>query len=345
MPTPEAALAGVILAALTLYALSGGADYGGGVWDLFAFGPRAAAQRRLIAQAISPIWEANHVWLILVLVVLFSAFPPAFVALSISLHIPLTLMLIGVVLRGSAFAFLGHDPAHDAGPRRPVAGANGEDAQRPFGAVFAVASLVTPVLLGVTIGAVASGRVALQDGTAAGGFLRPWLFPFPFAVGAFALCLFALLAAVYLCVEAADPALQDDFRARALVAAGAGAATGVVALLLARHGAPALWQRLVLPAMWPLYGLAAASSLVAAGALWRRRYRLARVCAAAQVTLVLWGWALAQFPVLVEPDITIYNAAAPARSLHLLLLALSVGAVLLLPSFLYLYRVFKSPPA
>src|SRR5687768_10037530 len=103
MPGADVALAAVLLAALVLYALSGGADFGGGVWDLLARGPRAAAQREQIAHAIGPIWEANHVWLILVVVVLFAAFPPAFAAIATVLHVPLTLMLIGIVLRGSAF--------------------------------------------------------------------------------------------------------------------------------------------------------------------------------------------------------------------------------------------------
>ncbi|HLA79552.1 MAG TPA: cytochrome d ubiquinol oxidase subunit II, partial [Vicinamibacteria bacterium] len=140
----ELALAGVLMAALVIYALGGGADFGGGVWDLLASGPRAASQRRTIEQAIGPIWEANHVWLILVIVVLFVAFPPGFAALGTALHIPLALMLIGIVLRGSAFAFRSYGAASDLEARR-------------WGRVFAVASLVTPLTLGWSVGAVASG--------------------------------------------------------------------------------------------------------------------------------------------------------------------------------------------
>src|SRR5216683_6146440 len=107
-----------MIAALIIYALLGGADYGGGVWDLFAFGRRAPAQRALIADAIGPVWEANHVWLVLVLVILFTAFPPAFAAISTALHIPLTLLLIGIVLRGTTFTFRAHDVKRDDVQRR-----------------------------------------------------------------------------------------------------------------------------------------------------------------------------------------------------------------------------------
>src|SRR5579863_4288818 len=105
MPSLEVLLGFVIMASLTFYALLGGADYGGGVWDLLARGPRANRQRELIAKAIGPVWEANHVWLILVVVVLFTAFPPAFALIFTSLHVALLLVLLGIVLRGSAFVF------------------------------------------------------------------------------------------------------------------------------------------------------------------------------------------------------------------------------------------------
>ena len=141
---PELIITGVIGAALILYTLTAGADFGGGVWDLLARGPRAADQRRVIAEAIAPIWEANHVWLILVVVLLFVCFPAAFAAISTALHIPLTLMLVGVVLRGSAFTFRAYDPKPGAGARR-------------WSQVFAIASLITPITLGVTLGAVSGG--------------------------------------------------------------------------------------------------------------------------------------------------------------------------------------------
>jgi cytochrome d ubiquinol oxidase subunit II len=325
----ELILAGSILVSLTFYALMGGADYGGGVWDLLAWGPRARDQRELIAKAIGPIWEANHVWLILVVVLLFTCFPPAFSAIAIALHIPLTLMLIGIVLRGSAFTFRTYDYRRD-------------NVQRRWGQIFAMASLVTPILLGVTVGSIASGKIRMGGGITAATFISSWLAPFPFAVGIFALALFAFLAAVYLTLETDDSQLREDFRRRAL---GAAAVVGLLALLvflLSDAGAPQI--RRDLSESWWTWPLQVATGLLALGAifaLWTRRFRVARLCAAGQVTLILWGWALAQYPYLVEPDISIYNAAAPPATLRLVLIALAAGALLLLPSFYYLFRVFK----
>src|ERR1044072_2889132 len=201
MPSLEVILAGSMVVSLTFYALMGGADYGGGMWDLLASGPRAQAQRELISEAIGPIWEANHVWLILVVVLLFSCFPPAFSAIATALHIPITLMLIGIVLRGSAFTFRTYDSRRD-------------NVQRRWGRLFASASLITPILLGVTLGAIASGPIQVGEGRDISMFINSWLAPFPFAVGGFALALFAFLAAVYLTLETEDAELREDFRKR-----------------------------------------------------------------------------------------------------------------------------------
>ena len=325
----ETIIAGVMIASLVLYALLGGADYGGGVWDLFAFGPRARKQRALIAEAISPVWEANHVWLILVIVILFTAFPPAFAAIATALHIPISLLLIGIVLRGTAFTFRTYDVQRD-------------DVQRRWSLVFSIASIITPVLLGITLGAIASGTIRVENGVVTSGFLRPWFAPFPFAVGFFALALFAFLAAVYLTLETRERELQEDFRRRALVS---GVAVGLLALtvfVLAGTGAPTV--RAGISRTWWALILHVCTAVFAVGAfyaLWMRRYKLARICAAAQVTLILLGWAFAQFPHLVEPDITIFSAAAPPITLQLLFGALVLGALLLFPSYYYLFRVFK----
>jgi len=325
----ETIIAGVMVASLVLYALLGGADYGGGVWDLFALGKRAREQRALIAEAISPVWEANHVWLILVIVVLFTAFPPAFAAIATALHIPITLLLIGIVLRGTAFTFRTYDVQRD-------------NVQRRWSLVFSVASIITPVLLGIILGAIASGTIRVENGLVTTGFFKSWLAPFPFAVGFFALALFAFLAAVYLTLETRSRALQEDFRLRAIIA---GVVVGLLALIvfiLAGKGAPTV--RAGISRSWWALGLHILTAVFAIGAfytLWTRRYRLARICAAAQVTLILLGWAFAQFPDLVEPDITIASAAAPRATLQLLLIALVLGALLLFPSYYYLFRIFK----
>ena len=330
-------VAGIVFLALNAYAVLGGADFGGGVWALLARGTRNDRQRELIADAIGPVWEANHVWLILALVLLFTCFPAAFARLGIVLHIPLSLVLIGIVLRGSAFTFW----------RYGGGGAHGDEAQRHWGSVFAIASLITPLLLGTAVGAIASGSVR-AGGTGSGAgfydvYIAPWWTPFAWSVGLFALVAFAFLAAVYLTLEAEQPELREDFRRRALGAAGALFGAALLVLTLSGSGAPRMRAGLIF-APWavPLHLLTGAAAVTALAGLWRRRYRLARVAAAAQVSLILWGWALSQYPYILPPDLTVADAAAPAVTLRLVLGALALGAVVLLPSLYYLFRVFKS---
>jgi cytochrome d ubiquinol oxidase subunit II len=325
----ELITAAVILVALTFYVLLGGADYGAGVLSLLARGPHAQAQRKLISEAIGPIWEANHVWLILVVTVLFTGFPPAFAIITTWLHIPLTLMLIGIVLRGAGFAFRRYDVRkHEMHPY--------------WERTFAVASLITPVLLGITIGAIASGRLGKSDGGFMAIFVWPWLAPFPVAVGFLALVLFAFLAAVYLAREAEAKDLQEDFRQRALVAAVMVAILAVTVFVLSASGAPQIRYALSESSWrWPLFVGTATVAVGAILALWFRHYAVARVCAASEATLILWGWAVAQFPFLVVPDVTIANAAASDATLQLLMLVIVLGAVVLFPSLYYLFRIFK----
>lgn len=326
-------LAGVVFLALVAYALLAGADFGGGVWDLLAGGPRKERQRELIAHAIGPVWEANHVWLILALVLLFTCFPPAFARLGTRLHIPLSLALIGIVLRGSAFTFWRY-------------GSVGDETQRHWGVVFAIASLITPLLLGTTVGAIAAGSLGeVGRGTGEGFaavYVGPWLNPFALSVGLFALVSFAFLAAVYLTVEARARELQEDFRRRALGAAVGLFFAAALTLVLSRGQARGMGAALILAA-WalPLHALTGAAAVIALGALWYRRWRLARAAAAAQVSLILLGWALSQYPYILPPDLTIAAAAAPDVTLRLALGALAVGTVVLLPSLYYLFRVFK----
>lgn len=330
--TPALLLAVAIVVALNAYVLLGGADFGGGVWDSLATGPRRDRQRELIAHALSPVWEANHVWLILVVVLLFSCFPAAFSRLMIALHIPLTLILLGIVLRGSAFTFRSY-------------GGDDEPAQRRWGRVFASASVVTPLLLGVSVGTIAAGRVRLPTGqNFVADYVSPWLTLFSASVGVFTLLLFAFLAAVYLTVEADDADLQNDFRRRA-IGAGLGLFfTAFSTLLLAWREAPLVWHGLILaPRALPMHLLTGICATLALWALWRRHFALARAAAAVQVSLILWGWALAQYPWMLPPTLSIQDAAAPAVTLRLTLYALAAGAVVLFPSLWYLFRIFKRP--
>jgi cytochrome d ubiquinol oxidase subunit II len=324
-------LAGVIVLALTAYVLLGGADFGGGVWDLFAGGPRKEQQRGLISHAIAPVWEANHVWLILVVVLLFTCFPRAFSRLMITLHIPFSLLLLGIVLRGSAFIFRSYAPDHSV-------------AQRSWGRLFAIASLLTPVLLGVSLGAVATGRVLPPSGTGfVADYVLPWASRFSASVGLFALALFAYIAAVYLTVEAREEDLREDFRRRAI---GAGVAVFLAAGLtlgLAWWESPLMWHGLTISRRAvPLHLFTGLAAITTFWSLWTRRFHLARVSMAAQVIGILWGWALAQFPYIVPPELTIADAAAPAITLKLAATALALGAVVLLPSLAYLFKVFKN---
>ena len=337
---PEIVAAAMMLA-LNAYVLMGGADFGGGVWDMLASGPRRDGQRSLIANAIAPIWEANHVWLIVVVVMLFTGFPSVFALLGVYLHIPLSLMLLGIVLRGSAFVFRSY-------------GAHDDATQRRWGRVFATASIVTPVLLGIIVGTIASGAMAVAhdaatpaNGVAHGRFVdvfvAPWLAPFPIAVGLLALTLFAYLAAVYLTVAAQDVNVREDFRTRALAAAAAVFVAASGALVVAHSYAPAVREGLLTTA--PALALQVTTAFAAITAIWAlitRRWQLARLAAAAQVSLILWGWVLVQYPYLLPGVATIRDSAAPAVTLELLLVVLAGGAAVLLPSLIYLFRTFAA---
>jgi cytochrome bd ubiquinol oxidase subunit II len=320
----EITLAGSMLISLTIYVLTGGADYGGGVWDLLAKGPRGRQQSDLIAHAIGPIWEANHVWLILVIVILFTAFPNTFAIITTFLHIPLTLMLIGIVLRGSAFAF------------RTYAS---EELRNRWGFIFATTSVITPVLLGICIGAISAGNIPRSITTFRETFIQPWVGLFPFCVGILALALFAQLAAVYLTLETSKEPLIEDFRKRALWASVSVIILCALTYLVAAKGAPSLFIALHLSGWQIKFGAAtlAAGNLLA---LWKRNYPIARFCSAGEAILILWGWAFAQFPFLVAPLTTIADAA-PAATLRLILICLVAGVIVLFPSFYYLFRVFK----
>jgi cytochrome d ubiquinol oxidase subunit II len=320
--------AAVMLFAFVVYGLSGGADFGAGIWHLFAAGPRAGDQRAVIDEAIAPIWEANHVWLILVVVLLFVCFPVAFSVASIALHIPLTLMLFGIVIRGAGFAF------------RHYAATSGM--RRRWSRAFAIASAFTPFFLGVCVGAISADRIVLLDGVPAAGFVGSWLHPFALSVGGFALSLFAFLAAVYLLNETNDAGLQDDFRRRAFAAAVAVGAFALLAAVAAQAEALQFARSLV--GSWWSWPLQIVTGIMAIGVfaslIWRK-YAVLRVFAIAQVALILLGWGMAQHPMMIRPALTIDAAAASPHVIRLILGVLLLGSVLLGPAFFYLYGVFK----
>ena len=325
----ELIIALFLLLALIFYAVTGGADSGGGMWDLLATGPRRDQQRNAIAKAIGPIWEANHVWLILVVVLLFTAFPRAFAVIMTALFIPVTLMLIGVIFRGSAFIFRKYD-------------SRAKNVQSRWSTLFGAASFFTPFVQGVTLGALATGQIRLADGQITSGFLAGWLTPFAFVVGLFALSLCAFLAATYMTIDTREQShLQNDFRIRALASGIALAPIAFAALLISKTGAPEVFAGLTNWWAWPLIALTVGCVVAALVCLWWRKFVFARLAAIGAATLILAGWGLAQFPYLVVPDITIANSAAPSITLRLLLIALIAGTVILLPSLYFLFHIFK----
>jgi cytochrome d ubiquinol oxidase subunit II len=325
----ELIIAGVTLVSLILYALMAGADFGGGIWDLLARGPRRRGQREAIADAIAPIWEANHVWLILVIVLLFTAWPRAFAAMMTALHIPVTAMLVGIVMRGSTFAFRKYDSKKD-------------EVQQRWSRIFGMSSAFTPFVQGMTLGALTTGAIRVENGAVTTGFFAGWTSAFPISCGVFALVLFAFLAATYLTVDTAnDPALQNDFRLRAIVAELLILPVAAAVFICSRHGAPEMYRGLTdwwAPLLLVWTSACAVTALVT---LWQRRFALARAAAIGQVTTILLGWCFAQYPHLIYPDVSIQNSAAPESTLRLLVIALGLGAVVLLPSVYYLFVVFK----
>lgn len=327
--TPNSILAGIMLVSLVVYSLLAGADYGAGFWDLLSFGPNRARQRDLIAHAIQPVWEANHVWLVLLIVLMFAGFPTTFASITLNLAVPLYLILCGIVLRGASFVFR----AHFTGNIR---------VQLYWGRVFSISSSMTPLFLGIVIGAISSDAAGGHNGNGHSLF-RAWLHPFPLVVGLLSLSLFAYLSACYLTVESRDSALQSDFRARALVSCGASVLLAVFSHMIAGTSAYGirddLWSN---PFVWLVEIGAVIATIVSAHALWSRYYRRARIAAAAQVAFILLGWGVAQFPYLVRPDITIFSEASPTQVIKSLLIAVLVGAVLLVPSLALLIYVFKA---
>jgi cytochrome bd ubiquinol oxidase subunit II len=337
----------VVVAGLTAYAVLGGADFGAGVWDLLAAGRRRQAQRDLLTTAMGPVWEANHVWLIFVVITLFSGFPAAFAALSTALIGPLSLALLGIVLRGAAFVFRQYG-APDGG--RPVRGTV------VWGRVFAAASVVTPFSLGAAAGALSTGSALAGPPAAAaaavgpagqvaavgvdGGVWRPFVEPVPLLAGGLAVACCAYLAAVYLARDAervGDAALMADFRRRAIAAA---LAAGGLALGLLPVLPPVMADRLATVGA-PAVGLSVVAGTTALGLLWRRRHVVARVAAALAVAALLWGWIGALHPWVVPGRLTIADAAAPTVIATPVLVVLLTGLAVVAPCYVFMLRTLR----
>jgi cytochrome d ubiquinol oxidase subunit II len=320
----------VIGLALVAYVLTGGADFGAGVWDLLARGRRAARERALIAHAIAPIWEANHIWLILVVVLAFTGFPVAFAVVATALHIPIALALVGIVLRGAAFTFRAY-------------GLQTSDLRDRWGRVFAWSSLLTPVCLGLVVGGMSSGRIVVEDGVVQSGFVAGWTSPFAIGVGVFTLLCMVTLAAVYLaCEAAADDELQEAFRRRAIACE---LVLGVCAAIVAWRASietPTLFDQLVAgPAAMAVHGAALVAATATLVLLATRRFAIARLTAAAQVAAVVIGWGLAMQGDLVHGAVSMHDAGTVGAVVEPVLWVLAGSSMLLGPALVWLMRVFK----
>jgi cytochrome bd ubiquinol oxidase subunit II len=313
----------LILIGLAAYAVLGGADFGAAFWQFGARGERGAALREHAYRAMGPVWEANHVWLVFVLVVCWTAYPQAFASIFSTLSVPLFIAAIGIILRGTAYAV-------HAGTAREIE-------RRAIDGVFSISSLLTPFALGTAIGAIASGRVPI--GNAAGDPLTSWLNPTSLLVGTLAVATGAYVAAVYLAGDAARAGLDDlaaAFRIRAL---GAGVVTGAIAfagLAVVAYDANRLSDNLF---AWPAVAAIAASAAAGLATLElvrRSRFEAARYGASAAVAAVVAGWALAQRPELL-PGLTVEEAAAGRPVLIATIAGVALGAVILIPSLALLF--------
>jgi cytochrome d ubiquinol oxidase subunit II len=319
----------LLWAGLTAYALCGGADFGAGFWDLLGGGRNRDRIRTLIEETIGPVWEANHVWLIFALVVVWTAFPPAFAAVASTLYVPLTVVAIGVILRGSGFAF-----------RKSV---RDPRLKRWFGVLFGLSSIITPFFLGAIAGGVASGRV--PPGNAAGDPIGSWFNPTSILGGILAVGLCAYLAAVYLTSHArrkGDATLADAFRARALVTGVSVGALALFGIVVLANDAPTLYDGLISRAL-PVIVLSVVAGAGSLVLLVRRRFGEARLTAGLAVGAILWGWAVAQYPYLLVGSLTVAQAEALDATLTALLVALLIGAVLVIPSMIALFALAQRP--
>jgi cytochrome d ubiquinol oxidase subunit II len=319
--------AAFIVLGISAYAVLGSADFGAGFWDLTAGGDRRGGRvRGMIQRSMAPVWEANHVWLIFVLVIAWTAFPTAFGSIFSTLYVPLFLAAIGIIFRGTAFALRGQ-----AATIREA---------RVLGGLFATASVLIPYCFGAVLGGIASGRVGL--GNATGDPWSSWLNPTSTLIGVIAVLTGAYLAAVYLAgdsVRAGLPDLARAFRMRALLAGGASGIVAIGGLFVLRSDSRALYDGLTSGgglAMVLVSALAGALTLIL---VWTERYGLARASSALAVVAIVVGWALAQNPYLLPPDLTLDKGAAADATLQATIIVVAIGLLILGPSLWFLYRL------
>jgi len=320
----------IMAISLLLYVLLGGADFGGGIIELFSRGKAA----KIVSRAIAPVWEANHVWLILVIVILFVGFPSVYSTVMTALHIPVLLALIGIVFRGSAFTFRHYDIEE-------------ERTNAIYSAIFRYSSLFTTFFLGVSMGGIILGDITrdLSKGFYM-VYINPWFNLFSFSLGMFLVIMFAFLANIYTLGEIDDEADIKRFGrlAKYLITAMV-IAGGMVFTAAEIEGHPLFREFIQSPASIVSVVLAT----LALPLLWinleSRKQNLVRFIAGFQTTMIVAGWFAIQFPILVKindgQDITLQNSSAPEQTQYYMLIALVVGVLIIFPSIGYLYKVFK----
>jgi cytochrome d ubiquinol oxidase subunit II len=318
---------GFVLLGLVAYAVLGGADYGAGFWDLTAGGPeRGAPIRAMVQRSMAPVWEANHVWLIYVLVLVWTAFPVAFGSIFSTLTIPLFLAAVGIIFRGAAFALRGQ-----AATMREA---------RALGATFALSSVLIPFFLGAALGGIASGRVRV--GNAAGDLVSSWVNPTSAIVGAIAVVAGTHLSAVYLSGDARRVGRPDIVRAFRVRAIGSGVVAGMLSLAglaVLRSDARQLFDGLTSGVGLAMVIVSALAGLVTLALVAAGRYDVARGTVALAVAAIAVGWVFAQDPYLLPPELTLAEAAAPDSTLRALVIGVGLGFVILVPSLAYLFRL------
>jgi cytochrome bd ubiquinol oxidase subunit II len=315
--------AAILWVGATLYAIFGGADFGAGLWDLVAGDAETGERpRALIQRSLTPVWEANHVWLIFILVVLWTAFSEAFGAVMTTLYVPLTLAALGIVLRGGGFAF-----------RKSV---RRLEYRRAMGAVFALSSVLTPFFMGTVVGAVAAGNVPPGGG---GDAFSSWIAPLPLLTGALFVASGAYLAAVFLVADArrvGDAELERYFSRRALAAALVAGVFAVAGIFALHSEARYIFDRLISQGL-PLAIVSALCGLAVLALLLRGARRGLRPLAIGAVVAVIWGWGVAQFPYLLPTSLKVTQSAAPPDTLAAVIVVFIAAAVLVLPALGLLY--------
>jgi cytochrome bd ubiquinol oxidase subunit II len=310
---------GFVLAGVVLYAVLAGADLGAGFWQLFAGRGRHGEEIREHAHhSMAPVWEANHVWLIFVLTVFWTAYPTAFGSIASTLAIPLFLAGIGIVFRGAAYALR--------------VGASSPRELGVIDTIFSVSSILTPFALGAMVGGIATGRVPV--GNAAGDRFSSWLNATSILVGILAVASSAYLAAVYLAADAARGGQRDlerAFRTRALGAGFVAGAAALAGILVVHSDARVLYDELVSGRALPAIVVSALAGLATLALVYRRRFEAARYTAALAVAAVVAGWALAQWPTVL-PGLDVRQAAAPHDTLVAVVAAVLGGGAIVFPS-------------